>query len=197
MFLWDCVVCHILGYSPELGWADVIVLSALNINGFLSQNQHKGYEGHGKYLSTTWYLLFSEEKSIILPKYPLKCAVLEKQWCRQQHLRILLFEDNSSRFLQFFVPCTDNPSSKESSLQDVFVTRDFSDRRYCGLASPLVLDGLDWVMIWCNYSWHEVMLTQRINTLWHDWHQWRAAPSGLKEIFSLVIPSCQDRLILS
>ena len=46
-------MCHILGYSPERGWADVIVLSALNINGFLSQNQHKGYEGHGKYLSTT------------------------------------------------------------------------------------------------------------------------------------------------
>lgn len=38
------------------GWPDV-GFSALNINSFLSQNQHKGYWGHHKNISTTWYLI--------------------------------------------------------------------------------------------------------------------------------------------
>ena len=100
------------------------------------------------------------------------------------------FWDNSSRFLQFFVPCTDNPSSKESSLLGVFVTEDFSDRRYCGLRHPCV--GWTGLVPWFDAIIPDVMLLcwpRRINTEFTDtlWHHWREAPSGLKEIFSETI----------
>ena len=146
----------------------------------------KGYEGHWKYLSTTWYLLFSEEKSIILPKYPLKCDVLSRQWCRQ-HLRIFLFEIIPHDFYNFLSPVQiiqvqRSPLCWVSLWPRISVIGDI-------VVCVTLCVGWTGLVPWFDAIIPDVMLLcwpRRINTEFTDtlWHHWREAPSGLKEIFS-------------
>ena len=165
----------------------MIVLSALNINGFLSQNQHKGYEGHGKYLSTTWYLLFSEEKSIILPKYPLKCAVLETQWCREC-LRILLFEIIPHDFYNFLFPVKiirvqRSPLCRMSLWPGISVIGDIVVLRH-------LLNWMDWTWSWFDAIIPDVRLCWPRESIHSDISD-ELLRGSLKEIFSESIKSRQ------
>ena len=195
MFCFCEIVLCVIFWDIIQSWAgaDVIVLSALNINGFLSQNQHKRLRGSLKISINNMISVIFWGKSIILPKYPLKCDVLERQWCRQR-LRIFLFEIIPHDFYNFLSP-VQIIRVQRSPLCWVSLWPRISVIGTVVLRHPLCW--MDWTGLvpWFDAIIRDVMLLcwpRRINieftdTLWHHWHQWRAAPSGLKEIFSETI----------